>query len=77
MIEGSESIPLTSGSGSRRPKNTWIRTESGSATLVIAQDMLDHESEKPVLTTSGDIKSEKADHYYITRTYSLLDYLAY
>ncbi len=25
MIEGSGSIPLTSGSGSGRPKNTWIR----------------------------------------------------
>jgi hypothetical protein len=25
MIEGSGSIPLTSGSGSGRPKNMWIR----------------------------------------------------
>jgi hypothetical protein len=25
MIEGSESIPLTDGSGSGWPKNTWIR----------------------------------------------------
>jgi hypothetical protein len=25
MIEGSESIPLTNGSGSGRPKNMWIR----------------------------------------------------
>jgi len=25
MIEGSGSIPLTSGSGSERPKNVWIR----------------------------------------------------
>jgi hypothetical protein len=25
MIEGSGSIPLTYGSGSRRPKNIWIR----------------------------------------------------
>ncbi len=25
MIEGSGSIPLTNGSGSRRPKNMWIR----------------------------------------------------
>jgi hypothetical protein len=25
MIEGSESIPLTSGAGSGRPKNMWIR----------------------------------------------------
>ncbi len=47
------------------------------ATLVIAQDMLDHESEKPVLTTNEDIKSEMADQYYITRTYSLPAYLAY
>ncbi len=50
---------------------------SGSATLVIAQDMLDNESEKPMLTTSEDIKSEMADNYYITRTYSLPAYLAY
>ncbi len=27
MIEGSGSIPLTSGSGSWRPKNMWIRTQ--------------------------------------------------
>jgi hypothetical protein len=27
MIEGSGSIPLTNGSGSRRPKNTWIRIQ--------------------------------------------------
>jgi hypothetical protein len=25
MIEGSGSVPLTGGSGSRRPKNIWIR----------------------------------------------------
>jgi hypothetical protein len=34
---------------------------------VITQDIF----EKPVWTFSEDIKSEMADHYYITRTYSL------
>ncbi len=34
MIEGSGSIPLTNGSGSRRPKNLWIR--SGFGTLVFS-----------------------------------------
>ncbi len=42
----------------------------------ITQDILDNESEKPVWTTSEDIKSETADLYYITRTYSLPAYLA-
>jgi hypothetical protein len=37
---------------------------------VITQDILEDKSEKPVRTTSEDIKSEMADHYHITRTYS-------
>jgi hypothetical protein len=43
---------------------------------VITQDILENKSEKPVRTTSKDIKSEMADHYYITWTYSLPAYLA-
>ncbi len=34
----------------------------------ITQDILDNESEKPVWTTSEDIKSETADLYYIIRS---------
>ncbi len=44
MIEGSGSIPLTSGSGSGRPKNMWIRgsgSGSGSGTMVVSQEEVD------------------------------------
>jgi hypothetical protein len=35
MIEGSGSVPLTNGSGSRRPKNIWYGSDgSGSGTLI-------------------------------------------
>ncbi len=40
MIEGSGSIPLTSGSGSGRPKNMWIRIRVGSGTLVSSEENL-------------------------------------
>jgi hypothetical protein len=43
---------------------------------VVTQDILENKSEKPVRTISEDIKSEMADHYYITRTYSHPAYLA-
>ena len=45
---------------------------------VITHDILAEKSEKPVRTTSEDIKSEMADHYryYIKRTYSPPAYLA-
>ncbi len=43
---------------------------------VITQGILDNESEKPVWTTSEDIKSERADDYYIILRNSLPPYLA-
>ncbi len=43
---------------------------------VIAQDILENKSEKPVRTTSENIKRELADHYHITQMYSPPAYLA-
>ncbi len=44
MIEGSGSIPLTDGSGSGRPKNTWIRIRNTGFLIWLFDDPPDPDS---------------------------------